>query len=122
MRSARGRVILMVPANLVDKWEQDLRTFCDLYLANRRPVRREEATPVEFRDPAVVRFGIARHSIDLMKLLDDAPKNRCHLIFMAHGAMGRRQTDKRVRLALIGEALRRHGRGTASRLIQGKEG
>jgi hypothetical protein len=31
--------------------------------------------------------------------------------------MGRRQTDKWVRLALIAEALRRHGRGKASRLI-----
>ncbi len=121
MRSPRGPVIVMVPANLVDKWEQDLKTFCDLYLANRRPVRREEATPEEFRDPAVVRFGIARHSIDLMKLLDDAPKKRCHLIFLAHGAMGRRQSDKWVRLALIGEALRRHGRGNASRLIKVKE-
>lgn len=121
MRSLRGPVILMVPANLVDKWEQDLKTFCDLYVANRRPVRREEATPGDLRDPAGVRFGVARHSIDLMKLLDDVPKNRCHLIFLAHGAMGRRQTDKWVRLALIGEALRRHGRGNASRLIQVKE-
>src|SRR5687768_4403722 len=29
MRSPRGPVILMVPANLVAKWEQDLRTFCE---------------------------------------------------------------------------------------------
>ena len=29
----------MVPANLVDKWEQDLTTFCDLYVQGRRPVR-----------------------------------------------------------------------------------
>lgn len=121
MRSPRGPVILMVPANLVDKWEQDLKTFCNLYLENRRPVRREEATPVDLRDPTVVRFGIARHSIDLLKLLDDTPKCRCHLIFLAQGAMGRRQTDKWVRLALIGEALRRHGRGHATRLIQVKE-
>lgn len=34
--------------------------------------------------------------------------------------MARRQTDKWIRLALIAEALRRHGRGMASRLIQVK--
>jgi len=33
----------MVPANLVDKWEQDLKTFCELYLDDRRPVQREGA-------------------------------------------------------------------------------
>src|SRR5262245_42088073 len=32
IRSPRGPVIVMVPANLVDKWEQDLKTFCELYL------------------------------------------------------------------------------------------
>ena len=30
VRSPRGPVIVMVPANLVDKWEQDLKTFCEL--------------------------------------------------------------------------------------------
>lgn len=34
--------------------------------------------------------------------------------------MSRRQTDKWIRLALISETLRRHGRGKASRLIQVK--
>lgn len=115
---SRGRpVVVMVPAHLVEKWEQDLRTFCDLYLVARRAVRQERATLAEFRDRDVVRYGVARHSIELMKLLDDARKDRCHIIFLAHGAMGRRQSDKWVRLALIAEALRRHGRGAANRLI-----
>ena len=35
--------------------------------------------------------------------------------------MARRQTDKWIRLALIAESLRRHGRGQASRLIQVKK-
>jgi hypothetical protein len=43
------------------------------------------------------------------------------LIFLAQGAMGRTQSDKWIRLALIAEALRRHGRGKASRLIQVKK-
>jgi hypothetical protein len=101
--SRRGPVIVMVPANLVDKWTQDLHTFCDLYLENRRAVDRDRATRKELMDPAAVRYGVARHSVDLMKLLDDAPRERCHLIFLAQGAMSRRQTDKWVRLALIAE-------------------
>jgi ERCC4-related helicase len=118
--SPRGPVIIMAPANLVEKWAQDLKTFCELYLANRQPVNRDLASRGELIAPTSLRYGVARHSIDLMKLLADAPRERCHLIFLAQGAMSRRQTDKWVRLALIAEALRRHGRGGASRLIQVK--
>jgi ERCC4-related helicase len=52
-----------------------------------------------------------------MRLLDDQVGERCHLVFLAQGAMSRSQTDKWIRLALIAEALRRHGRGKATRLI-----
>ena len=120
IRSPRGPAIVMAPANLVDKWEQDLKTFCELYLENRHPVAREGATRKMLTDSTAVRYGVVRHSIELMKLIDDPRPVRCHLIFVAQGAMGRRQTDKWIRLALIGEALRRHGRGRASRLIQVK--
>ncbi|MBM4094274.1 MAG: hypothetical protein FJ276_33425, partial [Planctomycetes bacterium] len=119
-QNPRGPVIVMVPANLIDKWEQDLRTFCELYLDNRNPVRRDDATQKALTNPSSVRYGVARHSVDFMKLLDDPTRERCHLIFLAQGAMGRRQTDKWIRLALIAEALRRHGRGKADRLIQVK--
>jgi len=121
VRSPRGPVVVMVPANLVDKWEQDLKTFCELYLHNRQPVRRDCGTAKALTRPSAVRYGVARHSVELMKLLDDEPRKRAHLIFLAQGAMGRRQTDKWIRLALIAEALRRHGRGKATRLIQVKE-
>ena len=120
-RSPRGPVVVMVPANLVDKWEQDLKTFCDLYLEGRTPVRKGEASRKELIAGSALRYGVARHSVDLMKLLDDRQDERCHLIFLAQGAMGRRQTDKWIRLALIAEALRRHGRGKASRLIMVKK-
>ena len=119
-RSLRGPVIVMVPANLVDKWEQDLKTFCELYLENRHLVQRDGATRRDLTDREAVRYGVARHSVELMKLLDDLPRERCHLIFLASGAMSRRQTDKWIRLALIAEALRRHARGSATRLIQVK--
>ena len=114
-------VVVMIPPNLVDKWVQDLKTFCSLYLNERTPpVAHDQATRKQLADPKVVRFGVARHSLELMKLLDDPPGERCHLIFLAQGAMNRRQTDKWIRLALIAEALRRHGRGGASRLIKVK--
>jgi superfamily II DNA or RNA helicase len=119
-RSPLGPVILMVPANLIDKWEQDLKTFCELYLDNRHPVKQHGASPKDLTHQTAVRYGVARHSVELMKLMDDPRTKRCHLIFLSQGAMGRRQTDKWVRLALIGEALRRHGRGKAERLIQVK--
>lgn len=121
MRSPKGPVIVMLPSNLVDKWKQDLSTFCELYLKGRRPLDRDVATSKEGADPTVLRYGIALHSVDLMKLLDDPPRVRCHLIFLAQRAMSRRQSDKWIRLALIAEALRRHGRGKASRLIQVKD-
>ena len=120
IRCPRGPVIVMVPPNLVDKWEEELKKFCELYLENRHPICKETASQKDLKEKFALRYGIARHSVDLMKLLDDPPRVRCHLIFLAQGAMGRQQTDKWVRLALIGEALRRHGRGGANRLIQVK--
>jgi hypothetical protein len=121
VHSPRGPVIVMVPPNLIDKWEEELKKFCELYLENRRPIRKDDATRKDLIAEYVVRYGVARHSVDLMKLLDDPLRERCHLIFLAQGAMGRRQTYKWVRLALISEALRRHGRGGANRLIQVKK-
>ncbi len=121
MRSPRGPVILMVPANLVDKWEQDLKTFCELYLKERYPVRKNNAFRRELRSPSVVRYEVARHGVELMRLLDDKPAERCHLIFLAHGSMSRQQTDIWLRLALIAKTLTRHGTGKANRLIQVKK-
>ena len=119
-RSPRGPVIVMVPANLIDKWEQDLATFCELYLDNRRPVCCHGARRKDLIAPESVRYGTARHSVELMRLLDDPPQRRCHFILLAQGAMSRSQTDKWVRLALISEALRRHGRSRAERLTKVK--
>jgi hypothetical protein len=121
MQSRKAPVIVMVPSNLVEKWKDDLKTFCELYVNGRRPVDQAEATEKDLTDPAVIRFGVALHSIELMRLLDDSAHVRCHLIFLAQRAMGRRQTDKWIRLALVAEALRRHGRGGAARLIQVKK-
>jgi hypothetical protein len=121
VQSPRGAVIIMVPPNLVAKWEQDLKTFCELYLENKRPVRKDGLSAPALRDASVLRYAVAQHSVELMRLLDDGRRDRVHLIFLAQGAMARSQNDKWIRLALIAEALRTHGRGRAARLIQVKE-
>jgi ERCC4-related helicase/predicted nucleic acid-binding protein len=118
IRNPRGPVIIMVPANLVEKWEQDLKTFCELYVENRHPVQRDLAKRKDLTDPSALRYGVARHSVELMRMLDDSRTTRCQLIFLSQGAMSRRQSDKWIRLALIANALRRYGRGRANRLIQ----
>lgn len=118
-QSPRGPVVVMVPANLVGKWEKDLKTFCELYVPSRTPMARNR-TPGP-KSSKYLRYGVARHSVDFLKLLDDERAQRCHLILLASGAMSRSQTDKWVRLALISECLRQYGRGRAERLIQVKE-
>lgn len=121
LSSRKGPVVVMVPSNLLEKWQQDLSTFCELYVSGRTPVRRETATTKQLASPDALRYGVAIHSIELLRLLDDAPRERCHLIFLAQRAMSRSQTDKWIRLALIGEALRRHARGRGARLIKVRE-
>src|SRR5438552_16527647 len=64
--SPLGPVIVMVPANLVDKWEQDLKTFCELYLENRSAIRQDSAPLKVIIAKDAVRYGVARHSVDLM--------------------------------------------------------
>lgn len=113
-----GPVVVMVPNNLIEKWVQDFKTFCDLYLEKREAVCCENAESRVLRKPSAVRYGVARHSVELMRLLDDHPRERAHLIFLAQGAMSRNQSDKWVRLLLISEALRWHARGKNRRLIQ----
>ena len=121
VQSPKGPVIVMVPPNLVSKWEKDLKTFCDLYVPERIPLQRGHSKTEKLNGRKYFPYDIARHSVELLKLLDDPPRERCKLILLAQGAMSRSQSDKWVRLALIAEALRRHGRGKASRLIQVKE-
>jgi superfamily II DNA or RNA helicase len=109
-QSRKGPVVVMVPPNLIDKWEQDLDAFCTLYLDGVTPVNRGQADPKDLSRAGLLRYGIARHSVEFLKLLDDKPRDRCHIVFLAQGAMSRAQTDIWVRLALIRETLRRHGR------------
>jgi ERCC4-related helicase len=117
LQSKRGPVVVMAPPNLIDKWSNDLKTFCELYVSGRNPIDRNQATPNELRATDAFRYGIARSSVDFLKLLDDPARVRCHIVFLAQGSMARRQSDKWVRLALVREAFRRHARGKSA-LVQ----
>lgn len=116
-----GPVIVMAPPSLVTKWEKDLKAFFELYVPGVALVRHDDALHAKTNGPDVVRYGVARHSVELMRLLDDPQRTRCGIILLAQGAMSRRQADKWVRLALIAEALRKHGVGRAARLIKVKQ-
>ncbi|MCC7003567.1 MAG: hypothetical protein IT357_15525, partial [Gemmatimonadaceae bacterium] len=117
LSEASGPVIVMAPPALLTKWAGDLKAFAELYVEDATVCDVAERPSGGRSRGTVIRFGVARHSIDLMRLLDDAPRERAHLIFLAQGAMRRKQTDKWIRLALVAETLRRHARGGAKRLI-----
>lgn len=117
-RSRKGPVVVMAPPNLLEKWRADLNAFCSLYLPEVRTVERSNLKVGGKPDGTVFRYGVARHSIEFLKLLDDSPRERCHVILLAQGAMSRAQTDPWVRLALIREVFRRHGRRERLRLVK----
>ncbi|MEZ6127844.1 MAG: SNF2-related protein [Planctomycetaceae bacterium] len=118
--SGRGPVVIMTPPNLIDKWVQDLKSFCNLYLDSKEAVDRSVATEELLRRRTSLRYGAARHSVDFLKLMDDDARERCHIVFLSSRAMSRQGTDPWIRLALVRESLRRHGRGRAEKLIQVK--
>jgi len=106
-----GPVIVMAPPALITKWVNDLGTFASLYVDQGIAVEMGSSDAAQLKGRNAIRYGVARHSIELMRLLDDPPARRSHIIFLAQGAMSRKQTDKWIRLALIAETLGRHGRG-----------
>lgn len=118
--SGRGPVVIMTPPNLIDKWVQDLNKFCELYLDSKEAVDRNKPEDGKLRKRTSLRYGTARHSVDFLKLMDDDARESCHIVFLSSRAMSRQGTDPWVRLALIRETLKRHGRGRAEKLIQVK--
>ena len=121
LRNPVGPVIVMAPATLVPKWQQDLKTFCQLYMDSRRPVEVGEAPRAELITGDALRFAAVKDSAAFLRLLDDPRPTRAHLIFVSHGAMSRQRMDKWVNLCLVAEALRRHARGGNDALIQVKK-
>lgn len=90
-------VVVMVPRNVVAKWERDAGTFCDACL--RSPSERSQ-----------FRIKVAETGIDFLKLLDDPESCRATLIVLAHGALHRRMSDGWSKLAILQAAIKgRHG-------------
>jgi len=115
----RAPVVIMVPSNLVEKWKRDLGVFCDFYLNGVTPldVTKTKDDKV-LRRPGVLKYGTALHSVEFLRLLDDVRSRRCHVVFLAHGAMSRGLSDHWVRLALIWETFRRYGRRERVKLVK----
>ncbi len=105
-----GPVIVMVPGKLIDKWARELKSFFELYVPGTRAVELGIGAPAEVAAADGLRYGLARNALELFRLMDDPPSRRSQVIVLASSAMQMRQTDPWVRLYLIAEALRKHGR------------
>lgn len=83
-------VVVMIPPSVRDKWPLEWRKFS----SNLRTddIRATEQTITS--------------SAEFLKLLDDPPETRKHLIFLTHGALSHGLSDPLLRLAIIKQALR----------------
>jgi superfamily II DNA or RNA helicase len=90
--SDEGPVVVMVPPSLRDKWPHDWKVFQDKCLS---PSTR-----------SAIRSSSADSGISFLRLLDDPPARRNHIIFLTHGALHRALTDGYARLAVIKRAFK----------------
>jgi hypothetical protein len=88
----RRPVVIMVPRAVAEKWPTEWAVFKERCLLPRSDIRASE--PV-FRGS------------EFLKLLDDPPARRCHLIFLTHGALTTNLNDPFIRLALLRRAMLR---------------
>lgn len=86
--------VIMVPPALKEKWPQDFAVFRE-HCWRGPPLRCAPHTGLAAQD------GTA-----FLRLLDDPPSRRAHLIFVTHGALHRGLTDPLVKLAIIQRAIR----------------
>ena len=91
-----GPVVVMVPPSLREKWPRDWGVFQEKCLSADSTRARLRATP------RAVESGV-----EFLRLLDDPPDRKYHLVFLTHGALSRGLTDAWVKLALIRRAFRR---------------
>jgi ERCC4-related helicase len=91
-----GPIVVMVPPSLKEKWPRDWSVFQEKCL-------RVSSTSAQLRaTPQAIESGV-----EFLRLLDDSPGRRKHLIFLTHGALSRGLNDPWVKLALIRRAFRR---------------
>jgi ERCC4-related helicase len=91
-RGDSGPVVVMSPPSLREKWPKDWNVFTEM------------CVPDSLRN----RFRCARANsgIEFLRLLDDAPERRRHIIFLTHGALNRTIGDGFARLAVIKRAFK----------------
>ena len=99
-----GPVVVMVPPSLKHKWPTDFELFRERCLP-AGPGRR-------------LRVACAQRAVEFLKLLDDPPEKRRHIIFVTHGALSHGLHDRWAMLALIRQALwKRHNVGRLRRAL-----
>ena len=86
-------VVIMVPAGLMEKWPRDFESFREHCFGGNAPE---------------IRTRSAYNVLQFLKLLDDEPHERAHIIFLKHGAINATRSDRWVKLAVMKRAL--HGR------------
>lgn len=90
--TARAKpVVVMVPSSVGSKWPLEWKKMAS-GLGSGPPIRATESSV----------FSAA----EFLKLLDDKPSERMHLIFLTHGALTSGLSDPLVRLAIVQRALR----------------
>lgn len=105
---ATGRanpVVVLVPAAVAEKWPREWQVFAEHCLPPGHGLR--GSRPV-------------KRGSDLLKLLDDPPEERQHLIFATHTALTSRLTDPLIRLALLRQATRYNRDGDKHRRVLAK--
>jgi hypothetical protein len=85
-------VVIMVPPAVAEKWPIEWAVFEERCLTRGHGIRASE--PV-------------RRGSEFLKLLDDPPATRRHLIFLTHGALTTNLNDPFIRLALLRRAMQR---------------
>ena len=88
----RRPVVVMVPPAVSEKWPTEWAVFEERCLTPGHGIRASE--PV-------------RRGSEFLKLLDDPPASRRHLIFLTHGALTTNLNDPFIRLALLRRAMQR---------------
>lgn len=93
MENPDSQVVVMVPSAVGEKWPKDWSVFRDLCLPASHGIR---ATPTTIR-----------RGQDFLRLLDDEPDVRQHIIFLSHWALTSSLNDPFIQLALIQYVFKR---------------
>jgi ERCC4-related helicase len=83
-----GQVVVMVPTSVGEKWPREWRKF-----------HRGRASDIRAVE------GPVRRASDFLKLLDDPPERRTHLIVLTHGALTSQLNDPLLKLAILRRAM-----------------